>query len=46
MQVPDTLDGKKVWRTSELRRMKPQEYEKYEADIDAARREGRLVIDT
>jgi len=46
VEVPDQLNGKKVWRTSELRRLKGAEFEKYEADIDAARREGRFIIDT
>lgn len=46
VQVPDQLNGKKVWKTSEIRRLKPNDFEKYEADIDAARREGRFVIDT
>ncbi len=46
VEVPDSIDGKKIWKTSELRKLKPMQYEKYEAEIEAARREGRLVIDT
>ena len=33
---------KKVWSITEIEKMKPWEFEKYEKDIDQARREGRL----
>jgi len=34
--------NKKVWKMSEIQSMKPWDFEKYEADIDAAMREGRV----
>ena len=34
--------GKKEWTSEEIRRMKPHEFEKYEKEIDLARREGRI----
>lgn len=34
--------GKKEWSAEEIRRMKPHEFEKYEKEIDLARREGRI----
>ena len=33
---------KKIWTTSEISRMKPHEFEKFEKDIDLARLEGRI----
>ena len=35
--------NKKVWTTSEIRRLKPHEYEKLEAELDSANAEGRIV---
>ena len=34
--------NKKVWKMSEIQNMRPWDFEKYEADIDAAMREGRV----
>ena len=34
--------NKKVWNMSEIQNMKPWDFEKYEADIDAAMRDGRV----
>ena len=34
--------NKKVWNMSEIQSMKPWDFEKYEADIDAAMRDGRV----
>ena len=39
---PDTK-GKKIWKLSEITKLKPQEFEKQEKEIDLARREGRIV---
>ena len=40
-----TQSGKdKVWKASEIEKMKPWEYEKYESEIDKARTEGRLDL--
>ena len=33
---------KKVWSVREIAKLKPQEYIKYEKDIDQARLEGRI----
>jgi len=35
--------NKKTWTASEIRRLKPHEFEKYEKEIDQARIEGRIV---
>ena len=39
-----STDGKnkRVWKASEIERMKPWDYEKFEKDIDQARIEGRI----
>ena len=34
---------KKQWTWSAIKAMKPDEYSKFEADIDKAHREGRIV---
>ena len=34
--------NQKVWKMSEIQNMKPWDFEKYEADIDAAMKEGRI----
>jgi hypothetical protein len=36
------VKAKKEWSSEEIRRMKPHEFEKYEKEIDLARREGRI----
>jgi|TARA_B100000900_G_scaffold408443_1_gene422716 uncharacterized protein YutD len=35
--------NKRVWKISEIAKMKPHEFEKHEKDIDSARAEGRIV---
>ena len=35
--------NKKTWSASEIRALKPSEFEKYEAEIDLARIEGRIL---
>ena len=35
--------NKKMWKISEIAKMKPQQFMKYEKDIDLARKEGRIV---
>ena len=42
----DNKDGKKVWKSSEILKLKPWEYAKVEQEIDTALREGRVVRDT
>lgn len=44
-EVPTEVNGKKVWKTSEIRKMHPKQYEKYETEIENARVEGRLEVD-
>ena len=35
--------NKKMWKISEIAKMKPQQFMKHEKDIDLARKEGRIV---
>ena len=43
--VRTTTDkGGKIWKASEIERMKPWEFEKVEAEIDKARSEGRIDL--
>ena len=35
--------NKKMWKISEIAKMKPHQFAKYEKDIDLARKEGRIV---
>ena len=39
----DQKTEKKTWKLSEIQRMKPFEFDKYEKEIDLARKEGRIV---
>ena len=41
-QVATTAGDKRVWKASEIGKMKPWEFEKAEAELDAARAEGRI----
>ena len=34
--------GNKIWKASEIQRLKPWDYEKLEKEIDLARSEGRI----
>ena len=38
----DANSGKRIWKASEVQRLKPWEYEKVEKDIDLAVKEGRF----
>lgn len=38
----DPTSGKKMWKASEIGKLKAHEFERYEKDIDAARAEGRI----
>ena len=38
----DPNSGKKMWKASEIGKLKAHEFERYEKDIDAARAEGRI----
>jgi 20S proteasome alpha/beta subunit len=33
----------KVWKVSDIQRLKPWEFEKYEAEIDQAMKSGRVI---
>ena len=35
--------NKKMWKISEIAKLRPQQFAKYEKDIDLARKEGRIV---
>ena len=37
------LKGKKIWTMNEIQKLKPQEFVKFEIEIDSARREGRIT---
>ena len=37
---------KKIWKASQIARMKPWEFEKVEAELDAARAEGRIDLNS
>ena len=37
-----TEGGKKIWSVSEIAKLKPEQFSKYEKEIDIARREGRI----
>jgi hypothetical protein len=38
----DPTSGKKMWKASEIGKLKAWQFEKYESEIDAARAEGRI----
>jgi hypothetical protein len=40
--VKEVNPDKKIWKASEIGRLKPWEFEKVEAELDAARAEGRI----
>ncbi len=37
------VSSKKIWKLSDISKLKPSQYEKFEKEIDLARREGRIV---
>ena len=39
-------DNKKIWKGSDIAKMKPWEFEKFEKDIDQARSEGRIDLNS
>ena len=39
----EDTSNKKMWKISEIAKLKPQQFAKYEKDIDLARKEGRIV---
>ena len=41
-KATETPTEKKVWKWSEIQKMKPDEYSRYEEQIDKAHREGRI----
>ena len=44
--VGETSTDKRIWKASEIGRMKPWEFEKVESELDAARAEGRIDYTT
>lgn len=43
--VDRDVNGKKVWKLSEVAKLTPRQFEKLEAEIDLARDEGRIQMD-
>jgi len=41
----EQFGGKRIWKESEVRRLRGKEFDRYEDEINEARREGRLVYD-
>ena len=41
-EVKTAVGNDRIWKASEIGRMKPWEFEKHEAELDAARQEGRI----
>ena len=37
------VSNKKIWKLSEISKMKPNQFTKFEKEIDLARKEGRIV---
>jgi len=44
-QIPQEVNGKRVYLESEIERMNIRDYERLESDIEEARREGRITYD-
>ena len=44
--VTDTDANKKIWKGSDIAKMKPWEFEKFEKEIDLARQEGRINMNS
>lgn len=42
-KASETPTQKKQWSWAEIKKLKPSEYDKYEKEIDAAHKEGRIV---
>lgn len=43
--APAPSDNKKVWKLSEIDKLHPRDFEKHEAEISKAQREGRIIND-
>lgn len=43
--IDPTKSGKKIWKTSEIRKLKPAQFERYEDELDLAYAEGRIEAD-
>ena len=42
----DAIGDKKIWKASQIAKMKPWEFEKMEAELDQARNEGRIDLNS
>ena len=42
----DSQQGKKIWKGSDIAKLKPWEFEKVEAELDLARQEGRIDMNS
>ena len=46
-EIQTNIDAnKKVWKGSDIAKMKPWEFEKFEKEIDLARQEGRINMNS
>lgn len=43
-EVPDQMGNKKIWKASEIQKLHPKMYEKFEDEIELARLEGRIDL--
>ena len=44
--VNETASTKKTWKASEIAKLKPWEFDKFESELDDARKEGRIDINS
>jgi hypothetical protein len=42
----DAIGDKKIWKASQIAKMKPWEFEKFETELDQARTEGRIDLNS
>ncbi len=42
----DAIGDKKIWKASQIAKMKPWEFEKFETELDQARNEGRIDLNS
>jgi uncharacterized protein YqfA (UPF0365 family) len=45
VKIPEKAGDKKIWKQSEIRKLKPHEFESLEKEIDLAAKEGRVTSD-
>ena len=45
-EVSSGEGNKKIWKASQIAKMRPWEFEKMEAELDLARQEGRIELNS